>query len=207
VKYNVDSNSAITQDIELGRYHIVVINPETLMMSDELRVLWTKASFTKRILAFVFDEGHCITQWGKFRKHYLAVGIIRLLISDPVPFYVASATLPPPLLAETRKLLHMNPADTIKVLCSNNRPDIALMVRELVHPALSYQDLHFLIPYNWQEGMDVPKKFLVFFNDIQDAQGVKKSFHDHLLKVHHNKIVWFHSTMSQEYCEDMVEKF
>ncbi|EKM74239.1 hypothetical protein AGABI1DRAFT_17329, partial [Agaricus bisporus var. burnettii JB137-S8] len=101
--------------------------------------------FTRRILGFVFDEGHCIVQWGKFRKHYLAVGILRNLITEPVPFHVASATLPPPLIAETRKLLQMDSERTTKILFSNDRPDIALMVQEMNHPSSSYKDLAFLI--------------------------------------------------------------
>ncbi|KAJ3567004.1 hypothetical protein NP233_g6647 [Leucocoprinus birnbaumii] len=67
---------AIFKDIEWSTYQVAVTNPEILMENSELHKLWDKSSFTKHILAFVFDEGHCITQWGKFRKHYLAFGIL-----------------------------------------------------------------------------------------------------------------------------------
>ncbi|XP_006458573.1 hypothetical protein AGABI2DRAFT_64836, partial [Agaricus bisporus var. bisporus H97] len=198
---------ATFKDIEQGKYEVVVTNPEILIASDELNFLWKKPSFTAHILGFVFDEGHCIVQWGKFRKHYLAVGILRHLITDPVPFYVASATLPTPLIAEIRKLLHMNSERTVEVLCSNDRPDIALMVRELSYPSSSYKDLSFLIPHNWNEGMNVPKKFLVFFDDIKEAEAAKEFFHQHLLKEYHSKVAWFHSTMGQLYREAKVEGF
>jgi superfamily II DNA helicase RecQ len=177
------------------------------MISDEFRELWKISSFTRRILGFVFDEGHCISQWGQFRKHYLAVGMIRYLISDPIPFYVASATLPTPLITEIRRLLHMSPENTTQLLCSNERPDIALMVRELSCPSSSFEDLAFLIPYNWQDGDETPKKFLVFFDDIKAAEQATKYFHGRLLQEYHSKIAWFHSTMSQEYRETMVDRF
>lgn len=120
-------------------YRVIVTNPEILMTNDELRKLWKVTKFIKKILAFVFDEGHCISQWGTFRKNYLAVGLIRHLISVPVPFYVASATLPPVVLSELRKLLFIRSKDdTTQVLCSNDRPDIQLMVRPLVYPAGSF---------------------------------------------------------------------
>ncbi|KAJ3555014.1 hypothetical protein NP233_g12306 [Leucocoprinus birnbaumii] len=193
--------------IEQGKYNVVVINPEILMTSTELRELWNKSSFTKRILAFVFDEGHCITQWGKFRKHYLAVGILRYLISDPIPFYVASATLPPAILTETRKLLHMSRDNTVEILCSNDRPDISLVVRELAHPANSFRDLSFLVPYNWKEGQPEPRKFLIFFDDTKEAEDAAKHLRRRLKKKYHKKIRWFHSTMSQEYRERTLERY
>lgn len=177
------------------------------MTSDELKSLWNTSSFTRRLLGFVFDEGHCITQWGKFRKQYLNVGNLRYLIADTVPFYVASATLPSSLIAEIRKLLHMSSETTVEVLCSNDRPDIALVVREMTFPSSSYKDLSFLVPHNWNEGMHSPKKFLVFFDDIKEAEGAKDYFRQHLQKEYHSKIGWFHSTTSQEYREAKVEQF
>jgi superfamily II DNA helicase RecQ len=187
-----------------GKYEIVVTNPEILMTSQELRVLWNTPSFTRRLLGFIFNEAHCIVQWGHFRKQYLTVGAIQCLISDPLPVYIASATLPPPLITEIRKLLHMNTQNTDEILCSNNRPDIALMVRQLASPVSSYEDLAFLIPYNWDIGMDRPKKFLVFFDDIKEAEEAKKYFHRRLHQEHHKRIAWFHSTMSQRYLQFRV---
>lgn len=177
------------------------------MTSDELRDLWKASSFTSRILGLIFDEGHCIAQWGKFRKHYLAVGVIRYIIGDLIPFYVASATLPPPLISEIRRLLHLRPQKTTQILCSNDRPDIALMVRALNRPSSSYEDLAFLIPRNWNESMESPKKFLVFFDNIKEAEGAKEFFHQRLLKEYYSKIFWFHSTMSQEFRDRKVEDF
>ena len=48
-----------------------------------------KKQVTKRILSFIFDEGHCIIQWNKFRKEYLRVGNLQYLIPEKIPFYVA----------------------------------------------------------------------------------------------------------------------
>jgi superfamily II DNA/RNA helicase len=135
------------------------------------------------------------------------VGIIRYLIADPVAFYVASATLPPPIIAEIRRLLHINPDSVTQILCSNDRPDIALRVQEMKRPSSSYEDLGFLIPHNWQTGMDEPPKFLVFFDDIKEAEAATKFFHQRLLRDHLSKVTWFHSTMSQRYREEKVQQF
>ena len=116
------------QDIEDGKYNVVVINPELLMGSDKVTVLLTKPKVKERILYFTFDEGHCISQWGNFRKEYLLMGDLRYLISEDIPFYVASATFPPPVLLDVIDILRLQPGKTEKILRSNDRPEIHLMV-------------------------------------------------------------------------------
>jgi superfamily II DNA helicase RecQ len=85
----------VPQDIEAGKYHVVIINPELLMGNSDVAMFWSKAHVTKRLLYFVFDKGHCISQWNTFRKEYQYLGDLRYLIPETIPFYVTSATLPP----------------------------------------------------------------------------------------------------------------
>jgi ATP-dependent DNA helicase RecQ len=86
--------------------------------------LWKKAHFTKRILCFIFDEGHCISNWGTFRREYLSVGALRYLIPETIPFYVASATLPPNILLDVTNILHLRRNETENIIRSNDRPEI-----------------------------------------------------------------------------------
>lgn len=74
------------------------MSPEILMGNNELEKLWKKAEFTKWLLNFIFDEGHCISQWASFRAEYAHLGALCYLIPENIPFYVASATLPLPVL-------------------------------------------------------------------------------------------------------------
>jgi superfamily II DNA helicase RecQ len=194
------------KNIQQGKYQVVVTNPEILMANDKMGELWKIPKFTRRILAFIFDEGHCIYQWGIFRKNYMMVGMLRHLISVDVPFYVASATLPPPVITETSRLLRLRKNETVKVLCSNDRPEIRLMVCPLVYLAGSYKDLEFLIPFNWNEGMDEPEKFLVFFDNTKEAERATKHMRSRLRREFHSRIEWFHSTMSQEFREQTAGK-
>ncbi|KAF6749506.1 P-loop containing nucleoside triphosphate hydrolase protein [Ephemerocybe angulata] len=69
------------QNIEEGVYDVVIINPEILMGDERMEKLWKNSAFISRIITFIFDEGHCISQWGKFRKHYLRVGDLRIISS------------------------------------------------------------------------------------------------------------------------------
>jgi superfamily II DNA helicase RecQ len=182
-----------------------VINPEILMGSDEIETMWKKPQVTKRILSFIFDEGHCISQWNKFRKEYLRIGNLRYLIPEKIPFYVASATLPPTVLLDIIEILKLCPQNTVHIIYSNDRPEIRLMVRGLVCAASSFQDLGFLIPQNFQEGDPPIPPFLVFFDNTKEAERACKYLQTLLPRSLSQKIQWFHSTMTQYFREEQVE--
>lgn len=184
---------------------MVVINPEILMLSEEIDKLWKKPKVTSRILNFIFDEGHCISQWGKFRKEYLHLGSLRYLIPETIPFYVASATLPSLVLLDVIDILRLRPDKTELILRSNDRPEIQLVIRGLRYPANSFKDLAFLIPDNFKEGDPRPEKFLIFFDSTKEAERATKYLRTRLPKSLHNKIKYFHSTMTPSYREDELE--
>jgi superfamily II DNA helicase RecQ len=175
------------------------------MASEEVQKLWKKPKFTSRILNFIFDEGHCISQWGKFRKEYLHVGSLRYLISDAIPFYVASATLPASVLLDVVNILHLRSGNIEHIIRSNDRPDIHLMVRSLVFPANSFKDLAFLIPTGFKED-DLPlPKFIVFFDNTKEAERATKYLRTLLPDSLRDKIMYFHSMMTQFFRVDELE--
>ena len=180
---------------------MVIINPELLMGSDKVTMLLTKPKMKKRILYFTFDEGHCISQWGKFRKEYLLMGDLRYLISEDIPFYIASATLPPAVLLDIIDILRLRPGKTEKILRSNDRPDIHLMVRGLTFPANSFEDLAFLIPNGYQDGDSPVAKFLVFFDNTKETEAACHYLRLLLPPSDQDRIKYFHSTMTQAYRE------
>jgi hypothetical protein len=73
------------------------------------------------------------------------MGDLQYLISEDIPFYIASATLPHAVLLDIIDILHLQSGKTEKILRSNDRPDIHLMVQGLTFPANSFKDLSFLI--------------------------------------------------------------
>ncbi|KAF9488943.1 P-loop containing nucleoside triphosphate hydrolase protein [Pleurotus eryngii] len=102
---------------ELGKagirhYQVIVINPEVLLGSAEVKALWRNLQFMAWILNIIFDVGHCISQWGKFRKEYSQLGSLRYLIPAVIPFYVASATLPKSVLIDIANVLRLRPEQT-----------------------------------------------------------------------------------------------
>ena len=175
------------------------------MASEEVEKLWKKPKFTSRILNFIFDEGHCISQWGKFKKEYLHVGPLRYLISDAIPFYVASATLPASVLLDVVNILCLRSENIEHNIRSNDRPDIHLMVRSLVFPANSFKDLAFLIPTGFKEDDQPLPKFIVFFDNTKEAERATKYLRTLLPDSLRDKIMYFHSTMTQFFRVDELE--
>ncbi|KAF9471648.1 hypothetical protein BDN70DRAFT_887875 [Pholiota conissans] len=88
---------------------------------------------------------------------------------------------------------------------SNDRPDIRLMSRPLALPANSFRDLAFLIPDGFREG-DLPiPPFLVFFDNTKEAEKAVTYLRTRLPDSLSKKVLWFHSTMTQQYREEQVE--
>ncbi|KAI6163847.1 hypothetical protein EDD17DRAFT_1438004, partial [Pisolithus thermaeus] len=75
---------------------------------------------------------------------------------------------------------------------------------KIKHPLTSYTDLFFLVPKGWMTGDLAPPKFLVFFDDIQDAIAATKILQKCLPSEVHHRIKWFNSDMTTTYKEAEV---
>ncbi|KAF6764720.1 P-loop containing nucleoside triphosphate hydrolase protein [Ephemerocybe angulata] len=204
-----NATKATFKAIESGEHDVVIINPEILMSSPHLEILWKSPAFTSRIINFIFDEGHCISKWGTFRKDYRTVGRLRHLIPDHIPFYVASATLPSDVISDIKSVLQLRADSTAYISRSNDRPDIRLLVRVLQFSLKSFRDLDFLLAYAecWKPGDPLPAKFLIFFDNLKDAEAACRIFRARLPEDHPLKeaVHYFHSTMSSRYREQYLE--
>ncbi|KAF6751553.1 P-loop containing nucleoside triphosphate hydrolase protein [Ephemerocybe angulata] len=135
-----------------GLYRVVIINPELLTSNEsEMNNVLKKQEFTSKLMNIIFDEAHCISTWSTFRTAYSRVGMLRYMLPD-VPFYVASATLPSPILNDILEILNIQRHRTEFILYSNNRPEIYIGVLEMLSALSSFKDLAFLIPADWKEG-------------------------------------------------------
>lgn len=122
-----------------------------------------------------------------------------------IPFYVASATLPASVLLDVVEILRLRSENIEHIIRSNDRPDIHLMVRGLVFPANSHKDLAFLIPAGFKEGDTPPPKFIIFFDNTKEAEKAAKYLRTRLPDSLRNKIMYFHSTMTQFFREDELK--
>ncbi|TFK18252.1 P-loop containing nucleoside triphosphate hydrolase protein [Coprinopsis marcescibilis] len=203
-------SDVVLKDVASGVYNVIIVNPEILMSHPGFDKLLSDPKFTSRIQNITFDEGHCISQWGKFRKDYRQVGSLRFKIPESIPFYVATATLPHDILSDIKMTLRFRRDKTVCIRRSNDRPDIQLMVRPLVYPINSFKDLDFLLdffPKDWKPGDQAPPKFLIFFDDTKEAERACRYLSARLADRFKDKVAYFHSTMSDVYRDDHYRLF
>ncbi|KAG1723959.1 P-loop containing nucleoside triphosphate hydrolase protein [Suillus lakei] len=125
--------------------------------------------FSSCIISIIIDEAHCLTDWGEFRPEYKELGCLHYILPPAVPIMITSATLTKHTLSNAVHLLHMRADKLTTIRRSMDQPNIKLGVKKIIHALHSYIDLAFLIPAGWKRGDQPPPKFLIFFDDIQDA--------------------------------------
>lgn len=189
------------QNIERGHYQVVIVNPEIAFMhKGRFEDIWKNKAFAASLIMVVFDEAHCVSVWGKFRPQYKHTDRLRGMLKSHVPFLLPSATLPAHVQKDVLNILKVLPDDVKHIHLSNDWPNVYLSVRMIQHSLTSYKDLDFLIPNNWEPGMDIPK-FLVFFDNIEDAVKAADALRDRLPPEYREKVVWFSANNTPEFRE------
>ena len=187
------------KDIGHLKYQVIVTNIEIFDAVDGyFDKLWKEDLFTSRVISIIWDEGHCVSKWADFHPEYKNAGCLRYIIPSHIPFYVTSATLPAIVLNDVMNILHMQKDNTYIMERSNDRHNISICVREMLHPANSYLDLAFLIPENPLPGWK-PPKFLIFFDDITESIAVANFLRKRLPPEYRDMIKWFNSDMSAQF--------
>jgi len=172
--------------------------------------LLRKTTFSSQLIAIVIDEVHCLKLWSSFRSDYQGLGRLRFILPDRVRFALVSATLPRPVLTPVMSHLGITSSELYAVRLSNDRDNIALVVRKMQHPASSFRDLDFLIPgttasdtsggsRRWQH-----KKFVIFFDSKAEAANAGSYLRSKLPMDERDKIIWFMSDMSAGFKEKGV---
>ncbi|KAJ3553995.1 hypothetical protein NM688_g3330 [Phlebia brevispora] len=198
----IDSNF---RDIEEGKYRIVIISPEQLMKAGGgFERLMRKPAFAAKIDSVVFDEAHCISEWGSFRPEYRDVMQLRYRLPN-TSFVFASATFTPSILADIKRSFNLTQDRLTHIHRSNDRPNIHIAVRKILYSLSSFLDLAFLVPDGWKDGDPPPPKFVIFFDSISDAVNAGRFLRKRLPPEYRHKIKWFHSDMSSRYKETAVE--
>lgn len=159
-----------------------------------------------KVFNIVFDEGHCITQWGStFRLEYKLVGVLRF-IAPGIPFYITSATIPHVMLQDIKETLHI-PSSSLLFQRSNDRHNIAFCVKKMQYPMSSFEDLAFLVPSSWTESDHVPRKFIVFFDSKREAELASQFLRNRMPEALKHKVKWFHAGMSEFFRKEELQLF
>ena len=196
------------QEIEKGKHRLIICSPESIQINPRFRRVCKSTILTSRLFSVIFDEAHCISQWGdSFRPQYSHVVDLGFLVPLRTIFYVTSATLPPIVLSDVLHKLRLDksPQQIESVKLSNDRPNIFLGVWRLQHTASSFRDLSFLLPADKDFDEEPPPKFMVFFDSKTDCQKAVDFLQGRLPKKDIDKVVWFHSGMSDDFRFDALQ--
>ena len=179
--------------------------------------LLRKPHFTSRLISIIIDEAHCVKLWGSFRKQYQEIGRITHLLPDSVRFAIVSATLPATVRPDVLSRLGVTEKDLHTIWLSNDRSNIALVVRKMKYPANCYKDLDFLVQDTRADSADSPDspdaprvsqccpKFVIFFDDKNEAMAATDYLRSRLPLDQREHIIWFMSDMSREFKDNGVE--
>ncbi|KAJ7135359.1 P-loop containing nucleoside triphosphate hydrolase protein [Mycena crocata] len=196
-------------DIQALKHRVIITSPNMCLKHDKFRQLLNTPAFAKKIAAFVIDEAHCISQWGDdFRTEYAELGTLRAFVPSHVPFMFASATLPPLVLAEVRKSLHVSADASYHVNLGMDRVNIAWFVQLMNTAKTDLEALDFLCPDHLSEDdLVVLMQTMVFFDDINLAMDALEHLRDRLPRRNRGQIAIYHSRRSKRSKRIIMEKF
>lgn len=174
--------------------------------------LWTVKDFVENVLSMVFDEAHCAALWGDFRPEYREIYRLRYLIPESIPFFLASATLPPPLLKQVTEALHIELCTCEIIRRSVDRHNISMTVRKIERAANSFEDVFFLLPANCtpDECKAYDQVFdpaLIFVDNITEGVNMGDAMRAKLPPEYRDRVRWFNADMSQTYRDEALKDY
>ena len=133
------------QDIADGKYTVVIASPEQLVKWDGgFETLFWDITFWACIMSVMFNESHCITQWGSFQPEYSEISRLRYLLSE-THFIFALTTFLPLIFNEIKSSFGLSPGNFVYIRWPNDCSNVYIDVRKIEHVVNSYQDLMFLV--------------------------------------------------------------
>lgn len=189
--------------IAAGEFRVIVTSPEYALSDPRFNAVWKSEKLANHVHQIVIDEAHCISVWGSdFRPDYGNLGNLRYLLPN-AKFYLTTATAPPLVRSDILSRLGLRTENVKTLHRSNDRANVAIVVRKMQYTQKSFQDLAFLVP---EKADTAPPKFMAFFNTRKEAQKAAKFLRRRLKPEDRERIVWFHAGMTDEFREKTLEK-
>ncbi|KIJ30143.1 hypothetical protein M422DRAFT_134197, partial [Sphaerobolus stellatus SS14] len=105
------------------KYRIIFTSPE-MALEPGFTSLLRYAKWNCDFVSIIYDESHCISQWGdNFRPLYARLGELRSIMPHAARL-VTSATMPPIVYAEVAAQLDVDITTSFCLNLGNNRPNI-----------------------------------------------------------------------------------
>eukprot|EP00794_Sanderia_malayensis_P020986 gene20986-23039_t len=158
----------VLEDIADGVYSIVYASPESMLSSQRWRKIIAGSRFADCCVGIVFDEAHCICQWGignaskqPFRKWYGLVSEIISLLPKKIQVSVFTATATQVMKQTLMDMLKLEMQDTLVVEKSPVKNNLKFSVVYIGNDKTLQQTFSSLINEVKEHGVNT-KKTLVF---------------------------------------------
>jgi ATP-dependent DNA helicase RecQ len=123
-----DTSIDICDRIANGDFSFVFASPESVLKQN-WRKRFLNDVWQKRLCCLIFDEAHCLSEWGEdFRPDYAEMAQLRSLFK--VPILAVTATCTNKVKEGIMSVLQLDPDDTKVVWKSPNRENIMIVCRK-----------------------------------------------------------------------------
>ncbi|XP_060559100.1 uncharacterized protein LOC132719355 [Ruditapes philippinarum] len=154
--------------ISTGEYSFVFSSPESVL-KQKWRDIFLNDIWQSRIALIVFDEAHCISEWGEeFRPEYQEMSQLRSFFKAPVLSLTATCT--PKIKEEIMTSLQLDECNTDIICKSANRENIFIICRKKL--TREYEvELDWLVNHLKERGKN-SKKSIVYCRSIDTVSEV-----------------------------------
>ncbi|KAJ3825122.1 P-loop containing nucleoside triphosphate hydrolase protein [Lentinula raphanica] len=199
----------IQNHIANNQYRIIITSPDMALEHDPFHSFLSNPEFAQNTLSIIINETHRISQWDdRFRPIYQRLGTLRALVPSEVPFLVTSATMPPPVLFEIRKVLRINPLDSFHINVGTDRPNIAWFVHRMKAGKPDLNALEFALRKDLASSEITELiQTMIFFDDVNVSLDALKHLRACLPPQLQGQIVAYHSTRSSNSKRRVLEEF
>ncbi|QRV87442.1 DEAD/DEAH box helicase [Ceratobasidium sp. AG-Ba] len=197
------TSDQLFKDIAQGEYQLVIASPEYIDEDARFRKYLWNSHFRSRVTRVIFDEAHCVLDWGDFRPAYRRLCFLPAMLPNAT-FLALSATLTPLMITELVRLLGLYDVKVIRR--SNDRRNLTPIVRRMKYSIKSLHDISFLIPLHMTPTSPPPPKFMLFMHSKKLCERAALFLRARLPRELQHKVVWVHAEMSSGFNNRAMEK-
>jgi superfamily II DNA helicase RecQ len=166
----LSADTLTIQEITTFQYDILLSGPEMALYHPRFSRATRNSKFMSHFEAFIFDEAHCIPQWGtNFREIYFEVGRLRSYFPEKCPVLATTATATPEDVDTIEKILHFQRETMYYCNLGNDRPNIRQTVKVVGSPR-EYSEIELILDQTGP-GEEWPCT-MIFTNTIEDARNI-----------------------------------
>ncbi|KAI0079102.1 P-loop containing nucleoside triphosphate hydrolase protein [Panus rudis PR-1116 ss-1] len=205
---NGDSWSApLQKEMSRGQYRVLFMGPEMALTHAGCREVLMNLGSSGKILGFVVDEAHCISQWGgDFRTKYAELKGLRTFVPPQIPIVAFSATVTPAALGDIERSLKLELWHGFYLNMGNDRPNIQMTFRK-IRNSEDYNALDEILDLNSVERPEDIPKTIIFANTRNEVERIWRYLYLKLNSNFEDCVVFYHGLVGSKTKRNYMRRF